>query len=98
MTTAPTPTNNFTAVVDLIRSAVQRGTKNLPTARTIDGVTQFQCVEQTLAPTTSGTQILQGPATPAVAVVVFAIAPLVLHLNGSGAPGVGCGSISLLMD
>jgi hypothetical protein len=88
----------FSFICELRRDRTNGGEKKLPVTRAIPGVTQVLMVEQVLAPGATAVQIPQGTIGSAAALVVFATQPIVMHLNGSGAPAVNCGSFTLISD
>lgn len=90
-------TNTLSVVLDITRSAVGRGTKDLKVPRTMDDIEQFQIVEQKVTAGASGVAVSFGPMTTVNALIVFTPKAVGLHLNGAVA-ATPVGSFAVLLD
>lgn len=90
--------NTFSAILQIAREAVNRGSKNINIVASIVDVVTVQIVEQVIAGDATGVEIDFGPVTTAVGFVVFTSKKVGLHINDPLAPEIPCGSITVIMD
>lgn len=88
--------NTLSFTLQVNRSAVNRGEKDLNTVVTLSDVAESALIEQKLPADTAGISVGFGPVTTASGVVIYSTKKIGVIINGG--TEIECGSMFVLLD